>query len=192
MWVPSDLKQINHLLMKTSIKISMIAALTFFVLAACNRTEDTSTKSIEGTYIGSLTTDGSKRVSVVVSGNESATAEVTKTDDGLVKVHCFGDELDTTFLLNYYENYDSVMVCLTGDDFNLMYGHMKGQGHMTGGMMGDIVPGETEWMHHMYDEHQEGDEHFGGFDMISHTFGYSFKMMEGDSTYYLKFQGVKQ
>ncbi len=39
--------------------------------------------------------------------------------------------------------------------------------------------GETEWQHHMDDEHQPGDEHFGGFDMGNHSFGYSFQMMEG-------------
>lgn len=178
--------------MKTSVRISLIAALTLFVLAACNRKEDASDKSLEGTYIGSLTKNGLKSESAVVPDNESATAEVTKTGNGQVEIHCYGDDIDTTFLLNYYDNHDSVMVCLTGNDFENIYGHMMGQGHMAGDMMGDIVNGETEWMHHMNDEHRDGDEHFGGFDMKNHTFGYRFKMMKEDSTYYLKFQGVKQ
>ena len=178
--------------MKTSIRFSMITALTLIVLAACNRTEEVSVKLIEGTYIGSLTTDGLKSEIAVVADNISATAVVNKTEYGQVEIHCYGDVLDTVFMLNYYENIDSVMVCLSGDDFEHMYGHMLGQGHMAGGMMGDIGMGETEWMHHMNDEHLVGDDHFGGFDMMKHTFGYRFKMMEGDLTYYLKFQGVKQ
>jgi hypothetical protein len=63
---------------------------------------------------------------------------------------------------------------------------------MNGGMMSDITNGETEWRHHMDDEHQPGDEHFGGFDREHRSFGYSFRMMDGDSPYMLNFQGTKQ
>jgi hypothetical protein len=59
-------------------------------------------------------------------------------------------------------------------------------------MMNDIQNGETQWMHHMSDEHEDGDEHFGGFDMHEMTFTYSFKMMDEGSPYYLRFHGVKQ
>ena len=121
----------------------------------------------------------------------SATSEVTKTGDGEIEVHCYGDELDTTFMLNYYSNNDSVMVCLTGNAFEEMYEHMMGQGHMGGGMMGDISDGETPWQHHLNDEHQPGDEHFGGFDMINNTFGYRFQMTDGDNQYLLNFKGTK-
>ena len=64
-----------------------------------------------------------------------------KSDDlnvNEIEVHCFGKEIDTTFMLDYYEHNDSVMVCLTGSDFEFMYGHMLGEGHMGGGMMNDI------------------------------------------------------
>jgi hypothetical protein len=169
----------------------LITALILFIMAACNRTEDISVKSIEGTYNGFLTTGGEINL-LAVPAKVSATAEVVSMSNGQVEVHCYGDILDTTFLLNYYENGDSIMVCLTGDDFENMYGHMLGQGHMAGGMMGDIANNETQWEHHMNDEHHIGDEHFGGFDMMDHTFGYRFKITEGDSTYYMKFVGKKQ
>jgi hypothetical protein len=68
---------------------------------------------------------------------------------------------------------------------------MMGEGHMGGGMMGDITNGETPWQHHLNDEHQSGDDHFGGFDMTNHTFGYSFQMMNGNNQYMLNFQGTK-
>jgi len=57
-----------------------------------------------------------------------------------------------------------------------------------GDMMGDMMNGETEWMHHLDDEHNEGDEHYGGFDMQHNTFGYQFRM--GNET--MTFQGTKQ
>jgi len=178
--------------MKTNARIIMMAALTIFLMAACNSREDTSIKSIEGTYFGSFTTETSNNLPVALTGNNTANAIVTGKGDGIIEVHCYGDELDTTLMLDYYGNNDSIMVCLTGNQFENMYGHMSGQGHMSGGMMGDRVNGETEWMHHLREEHHAGDEHFGGFDMLNNTFGFSFKMMKGDLPYNLKFQGVKQ
>ena len=58
-----------------------------------------------------------------------------------------------------------------------------------GNMMGN---NSTEWGKHMNSEHKSGDEHFGGFNMLDNTFGYSFKMMQGDSVYYKKFHGTKK
>ncbi|MFO7790983.1 MAG: hypothetical protein R6V32_10465, partial [Bacteroidales bacterium] len=93
---------------------------------------------------------------------------------------------------NYYEHHDSAYVCFTGERFEEMYGHMLGKGHMMGGMMGDIGNGETEWMHHMDEEHDEGDEHFGGFDMDHHTFSYTFHMNDGHEPRFMHFEGVKE
>jgi hypothetical protein len=69
-----------------------------------------------------------------------------------------------------------------------MYGHMLGQGHMMGGMMGDKNSNQSEWGHHLEDEHQQGEEHFGGFDMGNHSFNYAIKMEDG----YYHFSGQKQ
>ena len=69
---------------------------------------------------------------------------------------------------------------------------MLGSGHMGGSMMGDIRDDETEWMHHMSDEHVDGDQHFGGFDMHDETFTYSIKMMDESEPYYMKFSGLKE
>jgi hypothetical protein len=186
----SYLKSLKYKKMKTRIKLFLVVAV-IIGLAACNKSEESiSDNSIEGTYAGTLTNEGLKSANGE-PGSTSATAEVTKTGDGQIEVYCYSDELDTTFMLNYFDNHDSVMVCLTGENFEHMYGHMYGQGHMGGGMMGDITDGENEWQHHMDDEHQQGDEHFGGFDMMDHTFGYRFQMIEGDTSYMLNFQGSK-
>jgi hypothetical protein len=39
----------------------------------------------------------------------------------------------------------------------------------------------------MSDEHKNGDEHYGGFEMTGGTFGYTFRMASGD----IHFQGTK-
>ena len=58
-------------------------------------------------------------------------------------------------------------------------------------MMDDMHDGETEWMHHMDEEHDERDEHFGGFSMTNHSFSYIFQMNRNDSSDDLHFQGIK-
>lgn len=155
---------------------------------ACEEAEDTKMDSIEGSYNGTITIESNlKSNSNIYVLNFPAKADVTMLGNLQIEVYCYGQDLDTTFMLNYFEHHDSVMVCLTGDDFQQMYGHRYGEGHMSGGMMDDMQNSETEWMHHMNDEHVDGDEHFGGFDMMQHSFDYTFKM--NDLEYH--FQGAK-
>lgn len=179
-------------------KKSMIAAgLTLAVLlmgfTSCEKSDDPVSNEIEGEYIGSFSISSSLKSTP--AGNldkDQGTAVVSMMGENQIEVHCFGEEIDTTFMLDYYEHNDSIMVCLTGDDFDHMYGHMLGEGHMGGGMMGDRQNSETQWMHHMNDEHENGDEHFGGFNMQDGSFTYSFQMMDGSNPYYLKFHGIKE
>ncbi len=176
----------NKLLIGTMLLAAILAG------TSCEKTNDQVIGYIEGTYVGSFSTSSSlKSASLDGSGEDDGIAEVTMMDDNQIQVHCYGSEIDTTFELYYFEHNDSVMVCLTGYDFESTYGHMYGEGHMSGGMMGDINNGETEWMHHMNDEHQEGDEHFGGFNLHDETFTYSFRMMDNLTPYYLKFHGIR-
>lgn len=177
---------------KRIIIIATMMIIGAITVVSCTKSDNPTNENIEGTYYGSFTTSTSLKSTVVDgTGTGEGTAEVTMMDNHQIQVHCFGEEIDTTFMLDYYAHNDSVMVCLTGDDFESMYGHMLGDGHMGGGMMGDIQNGETEWMHHMYDEHESDDMHFGGFDMDMGSFSYSFEMMDGSSPYYLTFEGSK-
>jgi len=171
------------------IKLIITTALSVVVLAACEKSDNVSVPEIEGTYVGTLTGFENAKGNTGVNTNEAAIAEIRKTGNELIEVHLYSDGMDTTFVLNHYENNNSVLVCLNGDDFENMYGHMLGQGHGNGGMMGDMQNGETEWTHHLSDEHQEGDEHYGGFEMQTHTFDYQLNMMDGINSYNLKFQG---
>lgn len=170
----------------------LMLAVVLMGFTSCEKTDELPNTGIEGEYLGVFSTSSSlKSTQLNVPDQDLGTAEVSMVGDNQIEVHCFGEEIDTTFMLDYYEHNDSLMVCLTGEDFEGMYGHMLGDGHMGGGMMGDIQNGESNWMHHMNDEHNAGDEHFGGFDMAEHTFTYSFKMMDGTTHYYLKFHGTK-
>jgi hypothetical protein len=175
--------------MKKVTKILFLALLATLAIAGCNSSDDLTDNSIEGTYSGTLT---SKSATGTIIGSNSATAGISKTSEGLIQVHCFGTGIDTTFMLNYFPDKDSVFVCLTGTDFRDTYGHMMGQGHMMGGMMGDIKPGQTQWQHHMADEHKPGDIHYGGFNMMNHTFGYTFHKYNGGSHMIINFEGTKK
>lgn len=170
--------------MKTSKKIGWIAGALLFVMVACEKTEDFNVNTLEGRYVGTLTS-GLKSAS---GATLNATADVTKTKNGEIEVHCYGGEFDSTFMLNYFENHDSIMVCLTDSDFEHEYGHMMGAGHMSGGMMGNNSKNGTAWQNHMNSDHQTGDQHFGGVDMTGNTFGYTFKMTSGN----VQFMGTKK
>ncbi|MDA3952867.1 MAG: hypothetical protein PF485_04415 [Bacteroidales bacterium] len=166
----------------------LIFSILTLLIIACDKTDDLNVNSIEGIYYGTISIESSLKSNTNAELISSlASAEVIKLNDEQIQVHCYGSEFDTTFMLNYFEHNDSVMVCLTGDDFEHMYGHIYGVGHMSGGMMIDKQNGETEWIHHMNDEHIDVDEHFGGFDMMQHSFGYIFKIKDGD----YHFQGTK-
>lgn len=178
---------------KLFIGIFMLSAILAFV--SCSKSTGDLSGDIEGIYIGSII-----RTASLKSAEENARivnigegiAEVTQLEDRQIQVHCYGEEIDTTFLLDYYMHNDSVLVCLTGDDFEHMYGHMPGAGHMGGNMMGDMESNETQWMHHLKDEHHPDDEHFGGFDLQMGTFTYSLRMTDEDEPYYMKFSGSKE
>ncbi len=175
------------------ILLGLILSTVLLGLISCEKESSQSISDIEGRYVGSFSTSSSLKSTLAnvdgVAGE--GIAEVTMMDGNQIQVHCYGNEIDTTIMLDYFEHNDSIMVCLTGHDFENTYGHMSGEGHMTGGMMGDISSGETEWMHHMNDDHDEDDEHPGGFDMVHGTFSYAFRMMENLTPYYLKFHGIK-
>ncbi len=171
--------------------ITILTVLIIFAFVACEKSELCSNRIIEGTYVGTITDINGESNRAFINTEEEAFAEVTRMGNETIEVHLNSVEIDTTFMLNYYEDMDSVNVCFTGDDFENMYGHMLGQDHMSGGMMGDLQDNETEWMHHLNDEHQEGDEHFGSFDMLNHTFSYQFTIMKDGLIQDLMFQGEK-
>lgn len=176
--------------MKKLIKFTFLTMLIIGSIAACNNEEDNNV-SVEGMYNGTLTqVNELKGADNDVNNSYVAHADVSKNGNREITVHCYGEGFDTTIVLNYFHDNDSIHVCMTGDDFYNHYGHMYGEGHM-GNMMGDMDDDETEWMHHMADEHENGDQHYGGFSSNCHSFEYSFEMHDSQGNYYLRFYGEK-
>ena len=166
---------------KTAMMLFSIMCLIF--IFSCEKSDDFVNNDITGTYTGTLTLNLSG-ISSETAKTEATPATVVVSEVGnQIRVHCFAEDFDTTVMLDIYNFNDNVMVCLTGDEFENMYGHMLGQGHMNGNMHNN----ETDWMQHLNNEHQEGDEHFGSFNVQHHTFNYTFRMSDGD----FHFQGTK-
>jgi len=144
---------------------------------------------IVGTYKGTLTNnDGIKH---------DGTADISAVNDSIIQIHCFDQAgFDTTFVMEFYGDNDSVMLCNTGEDFLNQYGHeMTGQHHMwdntTENMMGGMGNmNSDDWQQHLRNQHQSGDKHFGSFDMGNGTFNYQFEM-KNDSTQSKTFSGKK-
>ena len=151
------------------------------IIFSCENSDDLNYNDVSGTYTGTLTSDLSSRSSNTES-IKPATVVVLRFGNQ-IQVHCYAEDFDTTIMLGTYDHNEEVMVCLTGEEFENMYGHMLGQVNMNGQMQNN----GTEWMQHLSNEHQEGDEHFGGFDMQHHTFNYTFRMNNGD----FYFQGIR-
>ena len=165
--------------MKTQIIKTIKASITLalvLIMFACDNSTDMTDSEVTGVYQGTLTSK-SNGLDVTIP----ATADITMFGDQ-IQVHCYGEGFDTSLQLDMYQNGREIMLCLTGDDFENMYGHMLGQGHMGGGRMNDMRNNESEWMHHLNDEHQDGDEHFGHFNMLNHSFNYTFR--KGDMDYH--------
>jgi len=192
--------------MKT--KTAIFTTLIFIIgigLVSCKKEKQdeqnlTNFDQIIGTYAGTFNYNGLKTIMI-------AHADVQLNADSSITVHCFGGDFDTTFMLDVFDENDSVHVCMTGNDFLSEYGHMRnhngstmtGFGNMMGGntMGGNMMGGNTTtvtdstgWMYHIRVDHKIGDRHFGGFNVDNHTFGYSFRN-PNNIEMFIKFQGVK-
>lgn len=178
--------------MKNIFKLSLIILVGTLVFVSCSKSDQTTDQSIEGAYAGSFSTSNTlKGAQLALAGDIKGTAVVSMINSKQIQVHCFGNAMDSTFILDIYNYGDSMKVCMTGNDFKNQYGHMMGQGSGMGGtsMMGN---NSTAWVQHMNQEHKAGDVHFGGFNMMNHDFDYTFKQKAGSSSAFLKFHGNKQ
>ena len=160
---------------------SILTIIIVILFVSCQKSDDIGYNDVTGTYVGTLTSNLANKSSEIAV-TKDATVVVSSVGNQ-IQVNCYAEDFDTNIMLGTYDHNDEVMVCLTGEEFENMYGHMLGQGHMNGNMQNN----GTEWMQHLNNEHQEGDEHFGGFDMQRHSFNYTFRMSNGD----FHFQGMK-
>ena len=165
--------------------MALFSIMSLIFIYSCEKSDDLISDDITGTYIGTLTLNQAGKSSETAKAEAVPATIVINEVGNQIQVHCLTEDFDTTVILDIYHNGDDIMVCLTGDDFENMYGHMYGQGNM---MHGNMQHNSSEWMQHLNNEHQEGDEHFGSFDMQHHSFNYTFRMSNGD----FHFQGIRQ
>ena len=81
----------------------MMSAILAFV--SCSESTDDPSGYIEGIYYGSFTrTTSLKSTAETVRHGYSgdAFAEVRILEDSQIQVHCYGQETDTTFMVDYY------------------------------------------------------------------------------------------
>jgi hypothetical protein len=164
-------------------KIRIIAAISLSIIfVSCGESEinKSTGMDIAGIYIGNITSTASL--------SESAHAKISISGDNQITFHCYSNSFDSTLVLDIYEHHDLLNVCLTGKDFEKEYGHMMGQNHMMHGHNSS----DTNWEHHLSDEHKSDDRHYGYFDKHSQMFYYTFRMSENNKEYDLMFHGLKQ
>lgn len=171
--------------MKTKIlNSSILIIIIAFAISSCEKQDSNNppnlASEVTGTYKGSFTPSDQPDKS------EDAILVVTKVDDHLINIDLMSEYMDTTFMMNLYDHTDSIMVCFTGDRFNEEYGHHLEEGHH---MMGD--GNDWGWMHHIEEQHDGGDDHFGGFDMNHNTFLYKM-MRESEPGVYYQFEGKRE
>ncbi len=166
------------------LSISIVVILVTFTVA-CNKKNNVQDLSseISGTYTGTLKSNNQKNVS-------DAVADISESGDNQIEIHCYGNEIDTTFEQRLFDDGDTIQMCSAGEDFYNEYGHqMTNQGEHHDMMTGT---NDISWMHHMDEEHDENDEHFGFFKPSEGIFSYTFNLMSGGVSYTAVFNGTKK
>ncbi len=158
---------------KSIFAAAILGLLVLAVSCTKNGTEKNSLiPVIEGTYTGTLSDSNGLK--------HEGTADVSAVNDSVLQIHCYDtDGFDTTFVMEFYADNDSVMLCNTGEDFVNRYGYeMTGAHHMwqamSEHMSGGMSMDSNDWEQHLRNQHQPGDAHYGGFDMRDSTFTYRF------------------
>jgi len=168
-------------MMRKSILFTM--SILFAVwLTSCSKTPQPSAFSasqVAGTYQGFLTATNFKT---------AGTADVSSLNDSMVSIHCYDSVgFDTTFMMQLYQNGDSVMLCSTGQAFFNQYGrYMNSMGSMMGG-----GSGMNEWQRFMNAQNDPGNGNYGSFDMNHGSFYYPFSDSTGTHPMHMNFNGSK-
>jgi len=164
--------------------LTLFSIMSLILIFSCEKSDELINNDVTGTYVGTLTSNLSSKSSETTKTEATPATVIVNEVGDQIQVHCFAEDFDITIMLDIYNDNNNVMVCLTGEEFENMYGHMLGHGNMNNHMQNS----GTQWMQHLNNEHQEGDEHFGSFDMQHHTFNYTFRMNNGD----FHFQGIRK
>jgi hypothetical protein len=195
----------------------LLGIMSVLVFSSCEKETQNNITDVKplksevvGTYTGTLKNSAT-------NDSRPATITVTAQNDSLVRMHCFSNDFDSTITMQLYQNYDSIMMCFTGQDFYNEYGHntnnydfcySKQSGWMNNGWMNDgdcwgnnnnnwgnnNWAGNEQWnawTNHLNTQHNQNDLHYGGFNLSENSCNYSFNINIDGTSYSEVFQGVK-
>ncbi len=187
------------------LKILSIIALAIFsiMLASCKKAETNPDKTslanlTNGTYSGELKNSQTNQ-------SIPATLNVEVLNDSMISMHCIASNFDTTMNMMLYQNEDSIMMCFTGQNFYNEYGHNLDNRNFCNSKpagwhsdwedehdnwWGDQNNMQNAWNNHMNTQHNQGDQHYGGFSSNNHTCVFSFKVKSDNLAYYKTFIGA--
>lgn len=125
-------------------KVNLILAtiIGLLIITSCSKDENPDLTKIVGTYNGTLTINSNK-VSI------PAIAEISENGNDRISIHCYSDSLDTTFVMDVYQESNMIYCNHSNESDNKM---MK--------------------MNHC---NNNSSEHFGEFDTNNNSFSYVFK-----------------
>lgn len=170
--------------MKNHFFVTSLIAMMLLLSYSCNKENEKASaidfNKVTGIYTGTFDEVNGLKIS------NSATTEIRHIGGIQLEIHCYGELLDTTFIMDCYPHQDSIMLCATGNQFQHEYGHNKGEHHGNHHSNTD-----SDWMHHLGDDHDNNDKHYGGFDLIHHRFGYTFRIPQNGTHTYIKFEGTR-
>jgi hypothetical protein len=193
--------------------ILVLGVLSLLILSSCEKEEiinESLASKIIGTYTGTLKNSTTNQ-------SRQATFTVNMLNDSLVSMHCIGNGFDSTVVMQLYQNYDSIMVCFTGQDFYNEYGHNKNNydfcSSKKAGWMNNVWMNDgncwgnynsnwgnnswagneqwNAWTNHINTQHNQNDTHFGGFNPALNSFNCNFLVHNGSINYFEVFDGVR-
>lgn len=139
----------------------------------CDKNEAPELDSIDGTYKGSIRVESATNLSSKASYG-SIVGEITTMGNQL-EFHCYGEDMDITMMLEYFEHHENTMVCLTGNHYTDLYGHRHGEGMVSGMGMNHMTSGNTDWERHLNRSHNQDGPHFlSGYNRDDRTFQCTF------------------
>ncbi len=167
--------------------IYFYTTLILLLTNACNETNDSVSTDLSGTYVGTLDKEKLSKSSFDLS-QVKYFMEI-KHEEDFLKAHCFGPDLNTTFILEYHQHRETYMICLSGEDYQHLY-RQEQQNYLMGGRhMKASQNSDTPWIKHLISLDNSTSDHYKGeFNRDNSSFTCTF-LYEGNI---LTFKGQKQ
>jgi len=188
--------------------IFWIVAITGLLFMSCEKDNKTPAGNINDTPIVLADEVVGNYSGLIVNSStdqsQSAVLVVNAINDSVVTLSCIANGIDTTIMVQLYENSQQINVCFLGQDFYNQYGYnlnnndfctSKPEGWNNDWCMNNNCWGGQDqwnaWTNHQNSQHNQGDVHFGGFDLENISCNYGFQFSSPDSSWIETFTGTR-